>query len=115
MAQQRDLDEEAARLGDLRLDEVPKARDLDEVSQQLAGYKWRIEPSEDPEEADHRRFLEKARTFFGMALVVFILALGTQMAFFSTDSMLNRAGSALLVAILSAGLGYVAGSASRSK
>jgi hypothetical protein len=76
-------------------------------------YKVTLAPHEHPDDRAHRHRMESRYFAAGISLLVVILATAIAMVGWNADPDMRKAGAALLTAIVSGALGFVAGKGSR--
>lgn len=124
MAEKLDLDAEATGLGPVALAEVIPAPiagaslasliDAKSPSKQaivvqgVDDHQVTVAPPKDPMESAHQRWLEKARTLFGMTLFVVAVVIACVMVFFQSNADIQKIGAGIIVAALSAAAGFMA-------
>ena len=113
--EKQSLDELANTLGQVTLDEVeveptaPRAGQRQGLVVDGAGdSEVTIKPREKPEDAGHRRWLEKAKAIFGMVLFVVAVGIATCMVFLHSNPDVQKIGAGIITVALSAAAGFLA-------
>lgn len=79
----------------------------------ISDYKINVAPREDTKDQDHRHRVEWLLTCVGVGLVGVILLAGIGFAIWHSDAEVRKGGVAIVLAVLTGALGFVAGRGSK--